>query len=132
MVYNCPRSRTNAGRNVASNLQISVGLMQRDEMIIPMSWILLNTCSTASVCNNVTLLRTIEDCSDNDSLKVFINGGSKTFHKRAPLKMLLISMYYNEDSIANILVFTDVVSIPGVQITMDTDKERAMNITYVR
>ena len=33
---------------------------------------------------------------------------------------LRMSIYYNEDSMANILAFADVAFIPGVKITMDT------------
>ena len=53
-----------------------------------------------------------------------------SFNQKAKLKLLPMSIYYNKDSMANILAFADVASIPGVRITMDTDKERAMNVAY--
>ena len=76
------------------------------------------------------MLGAIEDCSVEERLKVLTNGGSMSFNQKAKLKLLPMSIYYNKDSMANILAFADVASIPGVRITMDTDKERAMNVAY--
>jgi len=135
LAYNCPYSsasksiatRASSDRIGVSNLQVSFGFAQKDKDIIPASWILLDTCSTVSIGNDSALIGSIEDCSEMDSLKV-TNGGSKSFNQKAKLKLLPMSIYYNEDSMANILAFADVAFIPGVKITMDTKKERAMNV----
>ena len=42
--------------------------------------------------------------------------------------MLLIKFHFKQDSMANILSFKKVSSVPGAKITMDTDKEYAITV----
>ena len=58
------------------------------------------------------------------------NGGSQAFNKKADLNYLPIEMYYNEDSMANILAMSDVANLPRARIMMDSNKERAILLHY--
>jgi hypothetical protein len=110
--------------------QCSVGFTQSDEDIIPASWLLLDTCSTSSVCRNADLVSAIRPCKDSECLTVYTNGGSKSFDQIGMLKALPLPVHFNADSMANILAIKDVASIPGVRLTMDSSKERAIIVEY--
>ena len=136
--HNCTEERRNSrggggnssGRQGAGFLQIRVGFAQGEDPVIPKSWLLLDTCSTASVGCNRALFVSLHPCPENDCLTVFTNGGQKTFDEIGDLKMLPLKMHFNEDSMANILCLKDVANIEGVQITMDSLKERAMLVHH--
>ena len=130
-----PPPRDSRGVNCAQ-----VGLMQRNvskkeiggsgkkENIVNPNWILLDTCSTASVCCNEELVRDIRKCKQDEELTVITNGGRQTFKHIAVLKDLPLQVYYKKDSLANIVALRDVANIPGVNILMDTSKERAIMV----
>jgi hypothetical protein len=91
---------------------------------------LLDTCSTASVACNRDLLGTIHKCSPDDSLTIYTNGGSQHFDSKGILKMLPVTVHFNQKSMANILSMKDVVSLPNVKVTMDSSQERALLVEF--
>ena len=100
---------------------------EESEIINP-DWILLDTCSTVSVCCNKNLVRDMRECNEEDQLTIVTNGGKQIYTKIAVLKNLPIQVHFKEESLANIISFRDIANIPGVKITMDTTKERAITV----
>ena len=123
---NCPQQGTQAGL-----LQVRYNFVQSGgEEIIPKSWILLDTCSTASVGNNTSLVYDISDCPPDNWLTLVTNGGSQVFKQMACLNLFPLNLHFNSSSLATILLVKDVASIPGVYITMDTREENALVVHY--
>ena len=98
--------------------------------IIDKNWLLLDTCSTVSVCCNPNLVKDITSCSTSDALTIITNGGSQTFKQTATLNLLPLDVHYNPDSLANILSLSDVANLAGARITMDSKVERTINLHY--
>ena len=63
--------------------------------MIPGSCILMDTCSTSSVCNNEEMILNICDCPSDEFLTVYNNGGSKTFTQMENFKFLPMEVYFN-------------------------------------
>ena len=138
----CPKAgNTGPPPRDAKNFNCAqVGFMQRgtgkakiDESenkknVVNPKWVLLDTCSTASVVCNEELVRDIRRCESGEELTVVTNGGRQTFEHIAVMKELPLQVYYKKDSLANIIALRDVANIPGVSITMDTSKERAIMV----
>ena len=112
--------------------QVGVILTQQssNRSSIKKSWILLDTCSTHSVTNNSQMVTDIRKCHEKDKLMVATNGGSITFASTASFKFLPLTVFFNPNSMATILSMRDVANIPGVQICMDTNKERAIFVFF--
>ena len=58
------------------------------------------------------------------------NVGSNTLDNIAPLKLLTLEVYYNEDSMANILYLNLFLSLPGVWLAMESSKEQAILVDF--
>ena len=93
------------------------------------NWILLDTCSTVNVCKNASIITDVRKCCKGEELMIVTNGGSQDYNQIGLFKYLSLPIYYNPKSIANILSFKEVASVPGVCITMDTAMERAIFVT---
>ena len=65
------------------------------------------------------MIGNIRDCTSEETLRVYTNGGSNNFTSMAPLKFLPMEKRFNQDSMVNILSISDVASIPGVHISMN-------------
>jgi len=76
------------------------------------------------------MVEDIRSCGSDKELVIYMNGGSKTFDKVSPLKLFHLDIYFNTESMANILSLKDVVSIPGVRISMDSTVERAITVEH--
>ena len=76
------------------------------------------------------MIENVRDCTSDKNLMVNKNGGSKNFTHIAPLKFLPVEVHFNPESMANIIEIKDVASIPGVQISMDSRKDRAIIVGY--
>jgi hypothetical protein len=63
-------------------------------------------------------------------LTIYTNGGSEHFDSKGKLTMLPIDVHFNSKSMANIFSMKDVVSLPNVKVTMDSDKERALIVEF--
>ena len=88
---------------------------------IPDSWILLDTCSTCDVIKNPILVRNIHDCSKEDQLTAYTNGGAQHYSQMGRLILLPIDVHFKKNSMANILSFKSVAEIEGARIVMDTN-----------
>jgi hypothetical protein len=98
--------------------------------VIDPNWILLDTCSTVSVCCNPNLVQNIKPIANNDGMTIVTNGGSQYFNETADLKLLPMKVHFKEDSLANILSLSDVANLPGARITMDSEVEHAILLYY--
>ena len=112
-------------------LQLGISLAQTGDVadnMISKSWILLDTCSTDSVVNNLSFVTDIRDCNEQETLKIHTNGGALAFTKLGILKFLPLSVHVNESSMANILAVSDVAAIDGVRLTMDSEQEKSISV----
>ena len=105
-------------------------LAQQGMNLINPDCLLLDSCSTISVCCNPKLVQHIRACAPGDGITVMTNGGSQTFNKVADLNILPVEVHFNQDSLANILALSDVANLPGARITMDTLEERVILLHY--
>ena len=110
-------------------MQVGYGFGQNSDSI-PLSWVLLDTCSTASVFFDIALVNNLVVCSDEEVLLIHTNRGTQTFDLKSKMKMFPIEVHFNSESMANILSLKDVVSMRGACITMDTFEERAITLRY--
>ena len=105
---------------------VSFTQAKKDTDIVNKNWLLMDTCSTASMCNNLKLVKNVRECSRGQKLKIYTNGGELKYDKVVDFIYLPMEVHYNEGSIANVLSLKDITNIPGVHVTMDTLKEKAM------
>ena len=105
-------------------------LSQKQLEVIDKNWLLLDTCSTVSVCCNSTLVSDIQNSAPGQGITVITNGGAQSFNQHANLKVLPLKVHYNSDSLANILSLSDVANLPGARLTMDTEIEKAIVLHF--
>jgi hypothetical protein len=87
---------------------VGVQLSQNTNInVISPSWILLDTCSTASVSNNWSLVGNIRACTDNNTLVLSTNGGPVSFNEMADLKLFEMTVHFNENTMATVLSLSD-------------------------
>ena len=113
-------------------LMRAVLLTQNDPSVgeINPSWVLLDTCSTASVSGNPNLVSNIRPCDPDDGIHIATNGGGMEYDSIADLDLFPVPVHYNPDSIATILALKDVASIPGCYLTMDTRVARQIVVCF--
>ena len=123
----CPTADTN-NENGAQGMQGMQFLFSQDKngnndiKFVKDSWLLIDTGSTFNSVKNKDLINNIKDCDPMNSLA---NGGSMVYNKVGTLNLLQnISVYYNPESIANILSMAHVTST--YRVTMDSDVEDAI------
>ena len=126
----CPESPVikNTGVDLLQKKVLFIQSDTTDDTMISKDWILLDTCSTDNVCNNRQLVKNIRKCGPDNSLEIRTNGGSIVYDNIGDLMLLPLKIFFNENSIANILSLKHVADIPGVYITMDTRKEKSMTV----
>ena len=74
------------------------------------------------------MLENIVECSPDESLRIMTNGGSLVYDKIGDCNLFPIKMYYNPQSIANVLSLGSIGAISGAKITMDSTIEKAINV----
>ena len=90
--------------NMDTNL-VQVGfIITQDTSCIKKTWLLLHTCSTHSVSNNLTLVHNIEKCCNDDILTIMTNGEEQTFSHKAKLKLLPISVFFLRTVFSNNII----------------------------
>ena len=121
-----------AKRGGVNLLMRAVALTQNDPSVcdINPNWILLDTCSTASVAGNSNLVTDIKHCENENELYVATNGGGMVYTSEAKLKLFPLVVHYNPNSIATILSIKDVASLPGCYMTMDTRQAREIVVSF--
>jgi len=83
---------------------------------VPRHWLILDSAFTISTIINRDLIKDIY--SMTDVIEVFSNGGHQDYSKKGTLSVFPFEVYYNPNSLANILSW--------YRVTMDTDMEPAM------
>ena len=133
---NLPDRRQNGkGRRGIGMIQVG-HLFAQDERkndlseVIDKDWILLDSCSTDSVCCNVDLLKGLRNCTLNEMLHIITNSGFLKYKIMGSLKMFPMAVHYNEDSIANTISLHQGSFLRGVRITMDTNVEKYMIVAH--
>ena len=124
---NCPETSTRVG---ISSLQVGYMLAQSTEQngLIPSNWILLDTCSTDNVLNDISLVNNIRGCYEDKELTVHTNGGKLSFAEIGDFKYLPLRVYYNSESIANVLSLKAVSEMNGYHIEMNTKIEPTIGL----
>ena len=69
---------------------------------------------------------TVINCTEDEVMVVHTNGGLNTFTNIYYLKLFPLVIHINKYSMAKIISLKDMAYIPGVNITMDSSKERAI------
>ena len=90
--------------------------------------IILETCSTDRVTNNLDYFEDVNNCTKDKEIKVLTNGGSLLFDRKGRLTFLPSGVHVNYNSLATILSLKYVNKIIGVRVTMDTSIEKAMHV----
>ena len=65
---------------------------------IQQDWVLLDTCLTDKVINNISLLANVQNCTEDESLKIHANGGSLTYTKKVTFRYIHSTSHYNPNS----------------------------------
>ena len=99
------------------------------ERIIEDHRLLLDTCSTDSVCNNIMLLYNVRKCKASEKLVVMANGGSMTYDTMGRMGILPINSYYNRQSLANIVSMQKLLEVDGIKVTMNSDLGKKIVVT---
>ena len=89
-------------------------------------WVLLDSQSTISILNNTNLLTNIRKCNPDEKVRCYCNRGYQDTDMMGSIKGLG-GIYYNPNSLANILSLADVYN-KGFHITLDTDIDPAFKI----
>jgi Zinc knuckle len=93
--------------------------------IIPDHWVLLDSQSTVSVFKNKLFLTNIRE--SDTAMTVYTNGGTQVLSLIGDVKNFG-TVWYNPDSLANILSLAEVRKV--CRVTMDTDHEPTMFVHY--
>ena len=129
--HNCGKTGHYANQCTKNKVQFAHFVLAQSKLqLINNNWILLNTCSTISVCCNENLVHHIRNCAPGEGITVLTNGGSQSFAKTADLNILPIAVHYNPELMANILSLVDVANLEGARLTMDTGVKRAIILHY--
>ena len=94
--------------------------------IIKPNWILLETCLTISSIRSKILVQNIQPCYAGKELRAYTIGGHQDYDHTATLKLLPFEVFFNEQSLANILSFAAVAS--KFRIAIDTELYPFINV----
>lgn len=98
---------------------------------IPEEWLILDSGSTDTVFCSCNFLKDIIACTDEESLDLTSNsGGAMEYYLKSEMKIFPISVFYNEDSLANIISLFNLIKAPGVHIHMDSSIDYGFKVTY--
>ena len=121
----CPYST----RTGSVSMHVGTLCAQGKAFDIPLTWILLDTCSTCNVANNPALVNNIHTCKANDRLTAYTNGGEQVYNLVADLNILPIKVHFKKSSMANILSLKTVSDIPGARLHLDTATNSDITLT---
>ena len=117
-------NRNNLAANTGTTLlQHALMLAQVKPHSIDPDWILLDSQSTISVFNNPTMLSNIR--KSEHVLRAMTNGGYQDSHMVGDFANLG-TVWFNSESIANILSLADVTKV--CRVTMDSGKEASISV----
>lgn len=118
-----PQSSASSVNTGTTLVQYAVMMTQADGSGIDPNWILLDSQSTISVFKNKDMLRDVR--RSPHTLRAITNGGHQDSNMIGDFPNLG-PVWYNKQSIANILSLADVRKV--CTVTMDTAKEPAINV----
>ena len=107
-----------------ANIQTFQVNLHQSEVLIPISWVLLDFGSSIISISNYGLVHTIWDT--NVTTTVHTNGGSKNYTQTASLHLLPLDDHLNSTYLANLISLSEVES--NYQVTMDTSVESVFNV----
>ena len=108
----------------------SILTQERTRTTIPHDWVLLDSCSTDCVFKNPNLVSSITKCTPQEELEMYTNGGSLVYRHMGQFNFLPLSVYFNDQSIANILSLKQVINLPGVSIAVENGPDPAIVLKY--
>ena len=103
-------------------------MLMKNGDIIKKIWIILNTCSTYSVTNNLDYVEDVKNREKQKELTVLTNGVSPLFDWKGRLTFLPLNVHVNENFLATTISLKYENNVPGVHVTMDTLIEKAVNV----
>ena len=83
---------------------------------IPDSWLLLDTCSTSDVAKNPNIVKNIRECTPEERLTAYCNGGAQLYNLIVTLNIFPIEVHFKKDSMANIVSMKSVSEIKGARV----------------
>ena len=103
MEYNCPDINCRQIYRGYSFAHIGISLEQQDHKgVVDTNLILLDTCSTESVCNNKQLLKDTKQCKIYEVLHIVTNGVSQTYDMMGTFNIIPIFAQYNPESLSTL------------------------------
>jgi len=114
-------------------IQMGVNCTQQEgdgRYIVPADVIILDSGSTNSCFRNKAYVKDIHQVADSEKLKLFSTGGTTYFEKQGTCNVIPIKVWFDENSLANILSMNEVANIDGVSITMDTSIDNAIIVNF--
>ena len=119
-----------ARTGICSLLVIQNFSQNQIQQIYPINnnWVLLGTCSLASVLKNAYLAKNVRNCNSDDKLLMLTNSRHLSFNQMGDLLLLPMKFHINKSIMENILYFAEVYGIAGVHIKMDMSKEKIINV----
>ena len=106
------------------NIQTFQVILIQPEVLIPTSWVLLDSGSTVSSICNSDPVDNIRDA--NFATNVHTNGGSKDYTKTASLQLIPLDVNFNSTSHENIIFLSELESY--YRVTMDITVESELNV----
>ena len=76
------------------------------------------------------MINNVELCTEEDSLKIYTNGGELEYNQIGNFNYLPIGTYYNPRSIANMLSLKTVSEMNGFHVTMDTQDDSSIKLHH--
>ena len=128
-LFSCPCG--NKKKNGASALMNGTCLAGKENkcLHIPNHRLLLDTCSTDNVCRDISLLKDVKECDEDEVLEVIANGGRMTYKTLGTMKLFPMVSYFNKSSLANIISMKKLSEVEGIRITMDSQVEKSIKVT---
>ena len=111
------------------SMHVGCTLDQRGLFDTPDSWLLLDMWSPCDVTHNPKLFRNIKECSPDERLTVYCNGGAQIYNLIAKLNLLPIDVHFKRNSMENIVSMKTVTGNKGVRITLDTKQDNGITLT---
>ena len=125
----CPSPDRRRGGATALLRGTCLACKMDQEPIIEDHRLLLDTCSTDNVCNNIKLLFDVRQCRRDESLVIMTNGGSMRYNTIGRMGILPISSYYNKNSLANIVSMQKLLEVEGITISMNSSISKSILVT---
>jgi hypothetical protein len=109
-------------------IQVGINCAQNAHELIPSTFIIIDSASTNSCFMNQALVENVMDVPFEEHLKLVSTGGTTIFRQKGTCKAIPIKVWFKASSLANILSLKEVAALPGVNVTMDTNQSKSINV----